>query len=99
MGHVEGGQGKPVRVSYTLVWEMAARRALRRLHQTDEAGAVRMEAVVGALAADPRPVGARPLGTSGWFRLYVDNHRATYHLDEETRTVLIVHVGSVIVPG
>jgi len=96
---VEGGQGKPVRVSYTLVWEMAARRALRRLHQTDEAGAVRVEAVVGALAADPRPVGARPLGTSGWFRLYVDNHRATYHLDEETRTVLIVHVGSVIVPG
>ncbi|MEU6553015.1 type II toxin-antitoxin system RelE/ParE family toxin [Streptomyces sp. NPDC046915] len=65
----------------------------RRLRAIDPVGAKASAAAVRALADDPRPEGARALGTSGYFRLHVGAWRVLYRPDRTTVTVHVLKVG------
>lgn len=45
------------------------------------------------LSGDPRPVDAPPLGSPDLRRLHTDRYRALYEVDDETRTVTVIHLG------
>lgn len=67
----------------------------RRLRQTDPVGAKACAAAVRALADSPRPVGARALGDSGYYRLSVGAWRVLYRPEEAAMTLHIIKVGRI----
>jgi mRNA-degrading endonuclease RelE of RelBE toxin-antitoxin system len=82
-------------VTYNVVWDIQAAGARRRLREQDPAGAARLGAAIEALADDPRPPNAVPMGDSGWYRLRLGPYRAVYELLPENETVRITNVGRV----
>lgn len=65
----------------------------RRLRAIDPVGAKAAASAVRALAEDPGPETARPLGGSGYYRLHVGSWRVLYRPDGDTLTVFVVKVG------
>jgi mRNA interferase RelE/StbE len=53
----------------------------------------RVRDALRALAEEPRPAGCKKLkGRDGW-RIRVGDYRVIYEIDENERTILIVHIG------
>jgi len=48
---------------------------------------------IDALADNPHPPNAAPLGSSGWYRLLLGPYRATYQLRPDQNVVHITNVG------
>jgi len=82
-------------VTYDVVWDIQAIRARQRLREQDPAGAARLTAAIEALADNPRPPNAVPMGGSGWYRLRLGPYRAVYELLPDKYTVHITNVGRV----
>jgi mRNA-degrading endonuclease RelE of RelBE toxin-antitoxin system len=82
-------------VTYNVVWDIQAAGARRRLREEDPAGAARLTAAIEALADNPRPPNAVPMGGSGWYRLRLGPYRAVYELMPDKDTVRITNVGRV----
>jgi mRNA interferase RelE/StbE len=82
-------------VTYHVVWDIQAAGARRRLHADDPAGTAQLTAAIQALADDPRPSDAVPMGASGWYRLRLGPYRAVYELLPEQETVRVTNVGRV----
>ena len=82
-------------VTYHVVWHIQAAGALRRLRGDDPAGAAQLAAAVEALAHNPRPTNAIPMGGSGWHRLRLGPYRAVYELLPDQQTVRVTNVGRV----
>jgi mRNA-degrading endonuclease RelE of RelBE toxin-antitoxin system len=82
-------------VTYSVVWEIQAAGALRRLREENAAGAAWLTAAIEALAEDPRPPNAVPMGGSGWYRLRLGPYRAVYELLPDKNAVRITNVGRV----
>ena len=80
-------------MTYTVVWENAAMIEFRRLRALDPVGAKATAVAVRALADEPTPEAARPLGTSGFHRLHVGTWRVLYLPDGDTLTVHVLKVG------
>ena len=75
-------------MTYDVVWDIQAAGARRRLRAEDPAGAARLTAAIEALADNPHPPNAVPMGGSGWYRLRLGPYRAVYALlpDKYTST-------------
>ena len=80
-------------MTFTVVWEPEAVNLATRFLVDDRDGLRDLFAAVDALADEPRPPDAFPLGASGLFRLRVGRYRAVYETDEISRTVKVRHVG------
>lgn len=80
-------------MTYAVVWSMQAARARRRLREQDPAGAGVLTAAIDALAKDPQPLNAVPLGGSGWFHLRLGQFRAVYELRHDQQVVYVNNVG------
>ncbi|MEU5547945.1 type II toxin-antitoxin system RelE/ParE family toxin [Streptomyces sioyaensis] len=83
-------------MTYTVVWQHEAMAEFRRLRQLDPAGAKDCAAAIRALADNPRPAQARPLGGSGYWRLPSGDWRILYRPDDDTVTVLVLKTGRVL---
>ncbi|MER5784777.1 type II toxin-antitoxin system RelE/ParE family toxin [Streptomyces mobaraensis] len=75
-------------MTWTVVLEPRALDGLRRLRLLDPVGAKTCTAAIRALADEPRPEGAFPLGESGYYRLAVGTWRVLYQVDEDALFVL-----------
>ncbi|MEU1270495.1 type II toxin-antitoxin system RelE/ParE family toxin [Streptomyces sp. NPDC005799] len=80
-------------MTHAVVWEHHAMNEFRRLRAIDPVGAKATAMAVCALAEDPRPEEARPLGSSGYYRLHVGSWRVLYRPDGDTITVHVLKVG------
>ena len=80
-------------MTHTVVWEHHAMNEFRRLRAIDPVGAMGTAVAVRAGADDPHPEAARPLGSSGYYRLHVGSWRVLYPPDGETVTVHVLKVG------
>ncbi|MFF9018395.1 type II toxin-antitoxin system RelE/ParE family toxin [Streptomyces sp. NPDC014870] len=80
-------------MTHAVVWEHIAMQEFRRLRESDPVGAKACAAAVRALADEPCPAEARPLGGSGYYRLSVGDWRVLYRPDDLTITVYVVKVG------
>lgn len=82
-------------MTYHVVWDIQAAGARRRLREDDPAGTAQLSAAINALADDPRPPNAIPMGASGWYRLRLGPYRAVYELLPDKDIVRITNVGRV----
>jgi mRNA interferase RelE/StbE len=80
-------------VTFTVVWEPVAVDVAIRFLADDPEGLRQLFKAVDALADEPRPPQAFPLGTSRLHRLRVARYRAVYEIDEASQTVKVRHVG------
>lgn len=80
-------------MTHAVVWEHHAMNEFRRLRAIDPVGAKATAIAVRALADDPRPEAARPLGSSGYYPLHVGSWRLLYRPDGETVTVHVLKIG------
>ncbi len=80
-------------MTFKVVWEPAAVDLATRFLADDPDGLRELFTAVDALANEPRPLGAFPLGTSGLYRLRVGRYRAVYEVDEASQSIKIRHVG------
>lgn len=76
---------------YDIELTRAARRDLENLPRNV---LKRVDARILALAADPRPRGAKKLaGPEGFLRLRVGDYRIIYQVEEDRLVVLVVRIG------
>ena len=80
-------------MTFTVVWEPVAIDVAAGFLADDPAGLRDLFEAIDALAYQPRPPQAFPLGTSGHHRLRVGRYRAVYEIDEALGTVKVRHVG------
>jgi mRNA interferase RelE/StbE len=80
-------------VTFAVVWEPVALDVATRFLVDDPEGLRDLFEAVDALADEPRPPHAFPLGTSGLHRLRVGRYRVVYEVDEAPGTVKVRHVG------
>lgn len=72
-------------------------KALKELAKSDKPVARRIVRAVDALAADPRPGGARPLvGFSNLWRIRVGDHRVIYTIRDADLVVLVLRVADTV---
>jgi len=77
-------------VNYTV---LILRRAQKELAQFSPQSYARVRDAIRALAQDPRPQRSLKLtGREGW-RVRVGDYRVVYEIDDQQRTVTILHVG------
>jgi mRNA interferase RelE/StbE len=74
-------------LTYAVTWELDAVEQATRFLADDSEGLRSLFDAVDALAREPRPPTAFPLGTSGLFRLRAGRHRVVYELDEPSGAV------------
>ena len=75
-----------------VVWEPLAVSLATRFLTDDAGGLGDLVEAVDALAEEPRPAQASPLGTSGLYRLRVGRYRAVDEVDEASRMIKIGHI-------
>ena len=80
-------------MTFAVVWEPVALDVATRFLVDDPEGLRDLFEAVDALADEPRPPHAFPLGTSGLDRLRVGRYRVVYEVDEASGTVKVRHVG------
>lgn len=69
------------------------RRAQKELAQFPSSSFERVVAAIRDLAQNPRPPGCLKLsGREGW-RIRVGDYRVVYEIDDEERSVTVLHVG------
>ena len=69
------------------------RRAQRELASTPPTTLLHVRDAIRALGDEPRPPGCRKLaGREGW-RIRVGDYRVIYEIDDDQRTVAILHIG------
>jgi len=69
------------------------RRAQRELAQLPKEAYERVRDAIHAFGQNPRPPGCLKLtGRDGW-RIRVGDYRVIYEIDDEQRTVTILHIG------
>ena len=76
---------------YTVTLTRVARKGIAQIPQPMYA---RVDAAVGALATDPRPVGCLKLAGSDLWRVRVGSYRIVYLIDDTAYTVTVSFVGS-----
>ncbi len=77
-------------MSYRL---LIKRRAQKELSQLSDEVYERARDAILRLGQDPRPRNARKLaGRTGW-RYRVGNYRVIYEIDDQKRTITVLHVG------
>jgi mRNA interferase RelE/StbE len=78
-------------VAYRIEWRPRARKAFLSLDQSVRR---RIGRAVDALAADPRPAGAKMItGAHGVLRIRVGDYRVLYTIDEGQLIVLVLDAG------
>lgn len=79
-------------MAYTILIQGSASKALRKLDKPDRK---RVAAAIDALAADPRPPGARTIAVvqPGAYRIRVGDYRVLYEIEDDRLIVLVVKIG------
>lgn len=85
--------GRPVELTWTVVWEQGTLAAFRKHRLVDAVGAKACAAAIRSLADDPRPDEASPLGGSGYYRLAIGTWRVLYQVEGEA--LYVVNIGRV----
>ena len=79
-------------MSFTVVVQEAALRALARIRAEDKDAFASIRRVLAALAEQPHPGEAVAWGGTGIYRLHLPGIRILYELDEATATVYVINV-------
>lgn len=69
------------------------RRAQRELGDIPRDAYPRVKEAIGALTTEPRPRHAAKLSSRDGWRMRVGDYRAIYDIDDNARTVTVLHVG------
>jgi mRNA interferase RelE/StbE len=77
-------------VKYTV---LILRRAQKELAQLSLESYARVRDATRALAQDPRPHGCLKLTAREGWRVRVGDYRVVYEIDDQQRTVTVLHVG------
>jgi mRNA interferase RelE/StbE len=77
-------------VNYTV---LILRRAQKELAQLPLESYVRVREAIRALAQDQRPRGCLKLTAREGWRVRVGDYRVVYEIDDQQRTVTVLHVG------
>ncbi|MBI2958251.1 MAG: type II toxin-antitoxin system RelE/ParE family toxin [Chloroflexi bacterium] len=77
-------------MSYDLLIRRAAQKELAALPATEFS---RVESAIRTLADEPRPRSSRKLAARDGWRMRVGRYRVVYEIDDEVRSVTILHVG------
>lgn len=70
------------------------RRAQKELAQVPTRDQERVAEAIGKLRDDPRPLGCRKLTDREGWRLRVGDFRIIYEIDDDRRSITILHVGN-----
>jgi len=79
-------------MSFTVVVQETALRALARIRAEDKDAFASIRRVLAALAEQPHPGEAVAWGGTGIYRLHLPGIRILYELDEATATVYVINV-------
>ncbi len=79
-------------MSYTVVVQETAIRALARIRSEDKDAFARIRQAMSALADQPRPDAAVAWGGTGIYRLRLADIRILYEVDDRASTVYVVNV-------
>jgi mRNA interferase RelE/StbE len=79
--------------TYEVSWSERALNAAAGFLRDDAEGLADLMDRIDDLSGDPRPVDAPPLGSPDLRRLHTDRYRALYEVDDEARTVTVIHLG------
>jgi mRNA interferase RelE/StbE len=79
-------------MSYTVVVQETAIRALARIRSEDKDAFARIRQAMSALADQPRPDAAVAWGGTGIYRLRLADIRILYEVDDRASTVDVVNV-------
>jgi mRNA interferase RelE/StbE len=79
--------------TYEVSWSERAPNAAAGFLRDDADGLADLMDRIDDLSGDPRPVAAAPLGSPDLRRLHAGRYRALYEVDDEARTVTVVHLG------
>lgn len=80
---------------YDVNWSPAAVSRAAGYLADDVPGLAEIMDDVDLLAADPRPPLAHTIGSPLVYRLPLGRYRVLYEIDDEARTITIVHVGRI----
>jgi mRNA-degrading endonuclease RelE of RelBE toxin-antitoxin system len=83
-------------VSFTVVVQQTALRALARIRAEDREAFASIRRALAALAEQPRPDEAVPWGGSGIYRLRLPGIRILYEVDDDTAIVYVINVAVTI---
>jgi mRNA-degrading endonuclease RelE of RelBE toxin-antitoxin system len=83
-------------MSFTVVVQETALRALARIRAEDQDALAAIERALAALAGQPHPDQAVAWGGSGIYRLRLPGIRILYEVDEDAATVYIINVAVTI---
>lgn len=82
-------------MTYQIIWhEQATSNAVRYL-KDDPDGLLRVYAAADLLADNPRPAGSTALGSPDLRRMHVGLYRLMYEIDEDSITIVVLHIGRV----
>lgn len=78
-------------MTYRIVVERRAQKALVRLPKQDQG---RIEAMIDALAEEPRPASCRPVRVAekGTYRVRVGNYRVIYTVLDNEQAVIVARI-------
>jgi len=79
-------------MSFTVVVQEAALRALARIRAEDKDAFASIRRALATLAEQPRLDEAVAWGGTGIYRLHLPGIRILYELDEDTATVYVINV-------
>jgi mRNA interferase RelE/StbE len=79
-------------MSYTVVVQETAIRALARIRSEDKDAFARIRQAMSALADQPRPDAAVAWGGTGIYRLRLADIRILYEVDDRASSIYIVNV-------
>jgi mRNA interferase RelE/StbE len=83
-------------MTYTVVVQETAIRALARIRSEDKDAFARIRQAMSALADQPRPDAAVAWGGTGIYRLRLADIRILYEVDDRASTVYVVNVAVVL---
>jgi mRNA interferase RelE/StbE len=79
--------------TYEVSWSERALNAAAGFLRDDAAGLADLMDRIEDLSGDPRPTDAPALGSPDLRRLHAGRYRALYEVDDEARTVTVIHLG------
>ncbi|MFE4827332.1 type II toxin-antitoxin system RelE/ParE family toxin [Streptomyces sp. NPDC056672] len=83
-------------MTYEIIWEPRATNAALRHLKDDPAGLSAVYEAVDTLAAEPRPANSIPYGSDDVRRLYIDDYRVLYLIDDDVIRILVTHLGRTV---
>ncbi|MGW1003337.1 type II toxin-antitoxin system RelE family toxin [Streptomyces sp. NPDC002520] len=82
-------------MTFRIIWHEQATDSAVRFLKEDPDGLGRVFAATDLLADDPRPEGTVALGSHDLRRMHAGPYRLMYQIEEDSGTVVVLHIGRI----